>query len=32
VTQLQTFCFVDKNWNFNAERIAHHNAEESQCL
>lgn len=32
VTQLEIFGFVDKNWNFDEEKINRENAIESQCL
>ena len=32
VTQLDIYSFIDKNWNFDAVKIAKHNSEESQCL
>ncbi len=32
VTMLDLFGFIDRNWDFDAVKIAHHNAEELQCI
>ena len=32
IRRLSLYEFCDRNWNFNAERIDHHNATELMCL